>query len=78
MRLLIGIIGFFTRQTVYWKFSQAVMCIGKLTKLSNVLCKNTKMGDRRKKKKKKKNYFIYLFIFFKCSAQNCVKDKECK
>ena len=77
MRLLIGIIGFFTRQTVYWKFSRAVMCIGKLTKLSNVLCKNTKMGDRRKKKKKKKNFFFFFF-FFKCSAQNCVKDKECK
>ena len=72
MRLLIGIIGFFTRQTVYWKFSRAVTCIGKLTKLSNVLCKNTKMGDRRKKK----NFFF--FFFFKCSAQNRIKDKECK
>ena len=58
MRLLIGIIGFFTRQTVYWKFSRAVMCIGKLTKLSNVLCKNTKMGDRRK------NFFFFFFFFF--------------
>ena len=73
MRLLIGIIGFFTRQTVYWKFSQAVTCIGKLTKLSNVLCKNTKMGDRRKKKN-----FFFFFFFFKCSAQNRIKDKECK
>ena len=56
MRLLIGIIGFFTRQTVYWKFSRAVMCIGKLTKLSNVLCKNTKMGDQK--------FFFFFFFFF--------------
>ena len=39
MRLLIAIIGFFTCQTVYQKFIRAVMCIGKLTKLSNILCK---------------------------------------
>ena len=48
----------------------------KITKLSNVLCKNTKMGDRRKKKKK--FFFFFFFFLFKCSAQNCVKDKECK
>ena len=75
MRLLIGIIGFFTRQTVYWKFSRVFTCIGKLTKLSNVLCKNTKMGDLRKKKKKK---IFFFFSFFKCSSQNRIKDKECK
>ena len=30
----------------------------KITKLSNVLCKNTKMGDRRKKKK----FFFFFFL----------------
>ena len=70
MRLLIDIIGFFTDQTVYWKFSRVVTCIEKLTKLSNILCKNTKMSDCRKKKN--------FFFFSKCSAQNRVKDKECK
>ena len=63
MRLLIGIIVFFTRQTVYW-----VTCIGKLTKLSNILCKNTKMGDAEK--------FFFFFFFLNVLLRIALKTRS--
>ena len=74
MRLLIAIIGFFTRQTVYQKFIRAVMCIGKLTKLSNILCKIIRWVTAEKKKKN----FFFFFFFLNVLLRIAFKDKECK
>ena len=71
-----SVLVFFTCQTVYWKFSRAVTCIGKLTKLSNVLCKNTKMGDRRKKKKKKKKISSFLNVLLRIALKTRSVNKR--
>ena len=58
---------------MYWKFSRAVTCIGKLTKLSNVLCKNTKMGDRRKKRK---FFFSFLNVLLRIALKTRSVNKR--
>ena len=44
----------------------------KITKLSNVLCKNTKMGDRRKKK----NFFFFFFFFLNVLLRIALKTRS--